>query len=60
MTKKEKKLVMEACSKMKVLMEKENDRMIRQNERERKNEKGKSCFDTAIEGAKILRNQNNN
>ncbi len=33
------------------LQEKENDIMIRQNERE----KGKSCFDTAMIGSKIFR-----
>lgn len=50
-----KKKFKELRREMQRLMEKENDRMIRQNEIERKREVGKSCFDTAMRGSKIFR-----
>lgn len=49
--------VLQAYHKILELNEKENERMIMQDEIERKCEVGKSCFDTAMRGSKIFRRE---
>lgn len=51
---KNKEEILQDIEKMKESIEKENDRMISQNEEERKCEEGESCFSTALEGSKIF------
>lgn len=54
---KEKKKVLQAYHQVIELMQRENDRIVRQNEIEIMRQKGKSCFDTAMEGAKTFRKE---
>lgn len=49
--------VLQAYHKVLELMQKENDRIIWQNEIEIMRKKGKSCFDTAKKGSKIYRRE---